>query len=156
MRQLAILPHHRTSRFNPFFVFDLQYPLYILYARLNLICCIYIYYLMYTFIDWFIYVHVYEHFCSVTSMPPIFTSRCGDAYQPRLLWSPDFPLIQEGIPLLPSLLDEADMQLSYHLFHTLGLRLGETNCCSLSTCQANGATCRNQTHKTRGADDART
>ena len=86
---------------------------------------------MYTFIDWFIYVHVYEQFCSVTSMPPIFTSRCGDAYQPRLLWSPDFPLIQEEIPLLPSLLDEADMQLSYHLFHTLGLGLGETNCCRL-------------------------
>lgn len=41
----------------------------------------------------------------------------------KLLWSPDFPLIQEGIPLLPSLLDEADMQLSYHLFHTLGLNL---------------------------------
>ena len=39
---------------------------------------------------------------------------------PRLLWSPDFPLIQEGIPLLPGLLDKADMQLSYHLFHTLG------------------------------------
>lgn len=41
----------------------------------------------------------------------------------KLLWSPDFPLIQEGIPLLPGLLDKADMQLSYHLFHTLGLNL---------------------------------
>lgn len=41
----------------------------------------------------------------------------------KLLWSPDFPLIQQGIPLLPGLLDKADMQLSYHLFHTLGLNL---------------------------------
>ena len=39
---------------------------------------------------------------------------------PRLLWSRDFPLIDEGIPLLQSLLDETDTQLSQHLFHTLG------------------------------------
>ena len=77
------------------------------------------------------YIHVYVHLCRMTSMPPIFTWWCSDAYQPRLLWSPDFPLIQEGIPLLPSLLDEADMQLSYHLFHTLGLGPEETNCCRL-------------------------
>ncbi len=74
---------------------------------------------------------MYVHLCSMTSMPPIFPWWCSDAYQPRLLWSPDFPLIQEGIPLLPSLLDEADMQLSYHLFHTLGLGPEETNCCRL-------------------------
>eukprot|EP00913_Durusdinium_trenchii_P022080 g20748.t1 len=38
----------------------------------------------------------------------------------KLLWSQDFPLIDEGIPLLQSVLDKTDGQLSYHLFQTLG------------------------------------
>lgn len=41
----------------------------------------------------------------------------------KLLWSQDFPLIDEGIPLLQSVLDKTDGQLSYHLFQTLGLNL---------------------------------